>query len=115
MLMLLRSFCGFIIFGIISFLIPTKVSQNEITSALPLLIINGILMLGMMKSFWLEAIHRVSVIKANAIGSVSPVITLAIVWIFMDTTPTKTQAISLLPIIVGLLMLNHKQRNLNMV
>ncbi|HEX8974831.1 MAG TPA: DMT family transporter, partial [Patescibacteria group bacterium] len=46
MLMLLRSFCGFIIFGIISFLIPTKVSQNEITSALPLLIINGILMLG---------------------------------------------------------------------
>jgi drug/metabolite transporter (DMT)-like permease len=63
-------------------------------------------MLGIVKSLWIEAIHRVSVTKANALGSLAPVFTLLIVWVFMHTPPTTAQMFSLAPILAGFFLLN---------
>jgi len=114
-LMLARSFFSFLVFLLIHISFPVYKSGTDVIKMLPLLLINGILMLGIMKSLWIEAIHSVNVIKANAVGSISPIITLVIIWLFMNAAPTRSQVLSLIPIIAGLLIINHKHRQLKIV
>lgn len=60
-------------------------ATNPITSivlSLPYLIINGIVLLGFSTFLWIEGIHRITVTKANALNSVSPLLTLFFAWVF---------------------------------
>jgi drug/metabolite transporter (DMT)-like permease len=72
------------------------------------LLINGILLLGLSKIFWLESIHRLSVTKANAMSSLGPLVTLLLAWLLLHTPPTGWQLISLGPLIGGLVLLSWR-------
>jgi drug/metabolite transporter (DMT)-like permease len=69
------------------------------------LIINGFIMFGLSKIFWLEAISRISVTKANALHSLTPLLTLLLAWFILHQTPTYFQIASLIPLILGVLLL----------
>lgn len=75
-----------------------------------LLATNGILLLGLSKVLWIEGIHRISVTKAGALGSISPLLTLLFAWLFLQNIPTKFQLISLIPIFFGIMLLSKKER-----
>jgi drug/metabolite transporter (DMT)-like permease len=82
-----------------------KLSIDTLRNALPVLAVNGILMLGLTKILWIEGIHRVSVTKANALSSISPFVTLFVAWILLGNIPTPWQLFSLAPMLAGVLFL----------
>ena len=81
-------------------------------TSLPFLIVNGLLLMGFSKILWIEGIHRISVMKANALSSIAPLFTLLFVWWFMKTPPSPWQLLAFVPMFFGILLLNkdgHKK------
>lgn len=105
-LLFVRSLASAFVLLFISSLFRQHSSWNELRATMLLLAINGVLMLGVVKSLWLEAIHRVSVVKSAAMGSLAPIFTLLIVWVFMHSAPTRAQVLSLVPVLAGFYLLN---------
>lgn len=82
-------------------------------SVLALLLINGIVLMGFTKVLWLEAIHRISVTKANALSSVSPVMTLLFAYLLLKESPTEVQLLAIIPMSAGIYLLSrNKQKTL---
>ncbi|MBI3589083.1 MAG: DMT family transporter [Candidatus Liptonbacteria bacterium] len=72
------------------------------------LAVNGILLFGISKILWVESIHRISVTKASALGSIYPVFALIFAWIFLKDTPTVWQLTAFVPLFIGVLLLSYK-------
>jgi drug/metabolite transporter (DMT)-like permease len=62
-------------------------------------------MFGFVKMLWIEGIHRVSVVKANALTSTAPLFTLFFAWLILHNTPTIWQLSSFIPMFIGILLL----------
>lgn len=78
--------------------------------ALPYLLLNGIVLLGFEKMLWIEGIHRISVTKATALVSITPFVTLIFAWPILHQAPTLWQLLSLMPFILGTLLLTDQIR-----
>jgi drug/metabolite transporter (DMT)-like permease len=87
-----------------------QVEFNQVLANWPILAINGLFLLGLSKILWLEGIHRISVTKANALSSVSPLLTLLFAWIFLHTAPSWWQLIAFGPVFIGVLFLGKKEK-----
>ena len=74
-------------------------------SALFYLVVNGVLILGLAKLFWVEGIHRISVTKGVALESVAPLLTLVFAWLILADQPTVWQLSSLVPLVIGVFLL----------
>ncbi len=79
--------------------------HTEIVSMLPFLVINGFLIFGISKVFWIEAISRISVTKALALGAFIPFLTLMLSCLIFKEVPTIWQIASLPFLIIGMLIL----------
>lgn len=88
-------------------LFKENTSLPNLTSSIFLLILNGVFLLGLAKIFWIEGIHRISVTKANALSTVSPLLTLIFAWILLHNNPTIWQLFSLVPMCIGLILLSR--------
>lgn len=80
----------------------------DVGAALPFLLVSGVVALGLEKVLWIEAIHRISVTKAQALVSISPFFTLLVAWLVLAQTPTLAQLLSLIPFILGTLLLTDQ-------
>ena len=89
------------------------ISLSALRASLPLLMLNGLFIFGISKIFWIEGIHRIGVTKANALSSISPIITLLFAWVLLGDTPTLWQLLSLIPIFAGVLFLGVQETNSN--
>jgi drug/metabolite transporter (DMT)-like permease len=69
------------------------------------LILNGLIILGLSKIFWTEGIHRISVTKALALGTICLFFTIIFTWIIIGQAPTLAQLLSLPLLILGILLL----------
>lgn len=85
----------------LSYLVEGKISINQIGTSLLFIIINGLLLLGAAKIFWIEAIHRISVAKATSFGPITPAITLTFAYLILNEIPTFWQLAGLIPIALG--------------
>ncbi|OGG50351.1 hypothetical protein A2704_05405 [Candidatus Kaiserbacteria bacterium RIFCSPHIGHO2_01_FULL_54_36b] len=74
------------------------------------LVINGVIILGISKVLWIEAIHRISVTKAMALQSFGPLLTLFLAWHLLHQAPNVWQLASLIPLILGTLLLTDHLR-----
>lgn len=77
--------------------------------------INGILLFGFSKVLWLESIHRISVAKANALGSFSPLITLIFAYLILRQIPKYWQLLALAPMVAGIYLLTLSDKNASKV
>src|SRR6185369_5610380 len=84
----------------------TSFSLPAIQSSLVFLLINGVLLLGLSKIFWIEGIHRISVTKALGLDSVEPLLTLFFAWVLLQQIPTFYQIFAIIPIIPGVILLS---------
>lgn len=89
----------------LAYFLGTRTSLEDFRVSLPFLLINGILLLGLSKVYWIEAIHRISVTKGVALSSFTPFLTLMIAWVVLGLTPDMWQLVSLVPLIIGILLL----------
>lgn len=103
--------CVFIL--LLSSLLSQTSTPSALYSSFPLLIINGFIMFGISKIFFIEAIHRISVTKSIALTSVGPLFTLGWAYLFLGDIPTSQQIIAFFPICIGVILLTHKKKALN--
>ena len=110
-IMFVRSLLSIPALAVLAYVFGQQASFDDLRASLPFLLINGILLLGLSKLFWIEAIHRISVTKGVALSSVTPFLTLMIAWVVLGLTPNLWQFISLVPLTVGVLLLTgHLKR-----
>lgn len=83
-------------------------AMSDVWAALPLLLLNGIVFLGFEKMLWIEGIHRISVTKASALVSITPLVTLVLAWIILHQPPSVWQLASLPPFLLGVLLLTDQ-------
>ena len=93
-----------VIFLFASFL-GQQATVSDVSGSLLFLAANGILIFGFCKIFWVEAIHRLSVTKAQALGSFGPLITLLFAWLILNQAPNVWQLAAIVPLILGVLLL----------
>lgn len=108
MIMFLRSTITTPFLFIIAFIFHQQASTADINASLLFLFVNGFLLLGLSKLFWIEAIHRISVTKGSALSSINPFLTLIIAWVFLHQAPTLWQFLSLIPLVLGVLLLTDQ-------
>jgi drug/metabolite transporter (DMT)-like permease len=63
--------------------------------------------LGLSKLLWIEGIHRISVTKASALSSMSPLLTLLFAWLLLGNVPSIFQLVSFIPMFFGVLLLSQ--------
>ncbi len=108
-IMMIRSFLSAGVIFMISLLIKTPMSVAAVQESFWFVLINGLLLLGLSKIFWIEGIHRIAVPTANALGSIVPLVTLFAAWIILHQSPTLWQMLSLIPICAGVYFISRKK------
>ena len=107
-IMFLRSALSIIPIFVFAYMLEQESRTADIFASLLFLLVNGFLLLGLSKLFWIEAIHRVTVTKATALSSIAPFFTLLVAWIVLNQMPTVYQLFSLVPFVLGTLLLTDQ-------
>jgi len=79
---------------------PTTTYKGWI-SALPYLLLIGILIYVVSKIMWIEALHRTSITKISAMMGLVPMMTLFFAYIYLDEVPEFRQILGIIPVLVG--------------
>lgn len=110
-ILFIRSFisAGFIIS--LAFFTKSNFSYLSIMSVLPVLVINGVLVLGLSKLLWIEGIHRISVMKGNALNAISPLFTIILVFVILHKVPSSYQLWSFIPMFLGVIFLSSNKKS----
>ncbi len=77
---------------------------------LPWLLINGLVLFGVSKIFWIEAIHRISITKASAMTAFGPLFTIILAYLVLGDLPTLWQLIGAIPVLFGGLLITRPTR-----
>jgi len=107
-IMLVRSSVSAAVIFLVVYFSGLSSSLFTIKPSLFLLIVNGFLLLGLTKLFWLEGIHRISVTKAIALANISPLLTLFFAWLLLRDVPTVWQLSALVPMFFGIRFLQKQ-------
>lgn len=109
-IMFIRSLISVVVVLLLALIFKNNFSFQSIKDSILLLVINGIFLMGFSKILWLEGIHRISIVKANALGSISPLLTLLYAWIFLRDIPTFWQLFSFIPMFFGIILLGTNKK-----
>lgn len=81
--------------AILIYVFGMRIHSTDVSGVLGWILLNGILVFGLSKIFWVEAIHRMSVTRALAISSLNPVFTVLFSWLIIKEVPTAFQLLAL--------------------
>lgn len=87
-------------------------SVETVKSALPLLLLVGILILGFSKILWIEAIHRLPITQTISIDSIRPLFTLVFAYLILGQAPEWVQILSIPFVAAGMFLLTKKPATL---
>ena len=107
-ILFLRSLLAFPAVLIIANVLGIHAPLSDVRDSLLFLLINGVVLFGLTKIMWLEAIHRISVTKAMSLSSISCLFTLIFAWLFLHQAPNAWQLISLAPMLLGVFLLTDQ-------
>jgi drug/metabolite transporter (DMT)-like permease len=107
-IMFMRSLLALPFLFVLAYAVHPGVPLTQVKLSLPILLLSGLILLGVSKLLWIEAIHRISVTKAMALQSGMPLLTLLIAWAVLGQAPEVWQLISLPPLILGVLFLTDQ-------
>lgn len=110
-IMFVRSIISGAVILLIAFISGNTFTYADFQGSFLLLFINGVFLLGLSKVMWIEGIVRISVVKANALGSVGPLLTLLFAWLFLRNIPTPWQLLSFIPMFLGVILLGMNKKN----
>jgi len=78
--------------------LPTEVNLVE---AAPYVLLIGLLVFGLAKVLWIEALHRISITKVSAMMALPPLFTLVFAYYALDEAPNLRQMLGIIPILLG--------------
>ncbi|MBX7138963.1 MAG: DMT family transporter [Oligoflexia bacterium] len=102
-----RNLIGGVLLCIAAFAIYGVPDEAALKSSSLLLLLNGLVILGISKLFWIEAIHRISISKAISLSSMSPLFTLLFAYMLLGEIPAWYQLGALLPMGAGIYLLTR--------
>ncbi len=105
--MFLRTIFSLPFVFLLAFVLSGNETQSVDLKTILFLLFNGIIILGISKIFWLEAILRISVTKANALASIKPVLTILFSFLMLGNLPNLWQLSSIPPMLLGVYMLTR--------
>ncbi len=111
-MMFIRSLITTLVIFLLIFIFKTTFSYSDLKSSFIFIIINGVFLLGFSKILWIEGIHRISVTKANALSSITPLLTLLFAWLFLQNIPTIWQLFSVVPMFFGVILLGMEGKTI---
>lgn len=76
-------------------------TAENLRAALIYLLINGVVIMGVSKMLWIEALHRISITKMSAMLALMPLFTLFFAYIALDEVPSLQQIAGIMPILIG--------------
>ena len=103
--MFIRSLLSAPILLLVSFAVEPMTEGAALTRSLPFLLINGALLLGLSKIFWLEAIQRITITKTISISTIEVSLTLLFAFLLLHQPVTGEQILGLLPMVGGMVLL----------
>lgn len=109
-IMFLRSALSVPPLVVLAYIFGAHASFSDIRASLFLLVVSGVVLLGLSKFLWIEAIHRISLTKSSALNSFIPLFTLLFAWLLLNQVPDAWQLSSLVPLIIGALLLTDTLR-----
>lgn len=83
----------------------------DVTASWKMLLLSGILVFGLSKILWLEALHRLPVTKSTAYQSLSPAFTMLFSFLLIGSYPEWRQIFGLVPILIGTWILAGRGRD----
>ncbi len=99
---------GLFLLGLAFHVSPPFPALETLTEALPILLVNGLLLMGLSKIFWIEGIHRIPISRAMSIAPLGAAFTLLLAFFFLGEIPTSYQLLGLVPISAGVWLLVKK-------
>ncbi len=106
-ILFLRSIVAAPLILLIAYIFGQHLVLQQIKESFWFILLNGFIILGLSKAFWLEGIARISVTKANALNSIGPLFTLFFAFIIFHQIPTIWQSTSLFFFFFGVLFLTE--------
>ncbi len=85
----------------IAYLNEVMPSVEKIISASPYLLAIGVLVLGVSKVLYIEALHRIAITKISALLALIPLFTIIFAYFILEEVPSFRQLLGIIPIILG--------------
>lgn len=111
-ILFVRSLISTPVIFVVAYFTRANFSSINFDKTLIFLIVNGVLLLGLSKLLWVEGIHRINVMKANALNSIAPLSTLLFAWMLIGDIPNKFQLLSFVPMFFGIILLSRNKENI---
>lgn len=94
---------------LLAWMLEPEPSLLKLQNALVFIAMSGLLMMGLSKIFWVEAIHRISITKASALAALIPVFTIIFAYFTLNEIPTTTQFLGVIPVLAGGFLITRPQ------
>ncbi|MCD6532969.1 MAG: DMT family transporter [Deltaproteobacteria bacterium] len=85
-------------------------NKENVRAVLPWLLLNGLVLFGLSKIFWIEAIHRISITKASAMSALGPLFTIILAYLVLGDEPTLQQLVGFIPVLIGGILITRPGR-----
>ncbi len=79
---------------------PLPTAENLI-KAMPYILAIGVIVFGLSKVLWIEALHRISITKMSAMLALVPIFTLIFAYLTLNEVPDLRQVLGIIPILIG--------------
>ncbi len=89
------------VISLLAWIIEPEISSNNIYEALPYVVLIGLLIFGVSKIMWMEALHRVTITKISAMMALVPMLTLLFAYLYLSEVPEVRQIFGIVPVLVG--------------
>ncbi len=80
---------------------------EKLYKALPWILASGLLVMGVAKILWVEALHRISITKLSAMTALIPLFTMIFAYLFLQEIPTPRQMLGVPFILLGGLLITR--------
>jgi len=96
-----RNITALPILFLIAYLSEPMPSLEKLIEATPYILAIGILVFGVSKVLYIEALHRISITKVSAMLALPPLFTLIFAYFILDEIPNLRQILGIIPILIG--------------
>lgn len=104
-----RYIASFPILFILAFTLEAVPLYENFIKALPYLLLSGLVVMGLAKILWIEAIYNISITKAAALGALVPVFTIFFAFLILNEIPNPLELFSIIPIVLGGYLITRKE------
>ena len=96
-----RTLIALPVISLLAWLIEPQIDFLDLQKALPYILLIGLLVFGLSKILWMEALHRISITKISAMIALVPPMTLLFAYLYLDEVPEFRQMLGIIPVLIG--------------